>query len=220
MELPLQAVLSQTVPMIIGANVGSTLSAQIIAFGVSRLVRLMLALGLLGYAFAKSGAVRLQGSVLFGLGLLFLGIQFMGDATRPLRTFQPFIDAMQDMRSPWLGIVCGVLMLVFIIPGVCGFRACCCLPHLARAPRRGALAAETPRQVADAHTIFSVASTQAFIWFTGPIARLAQWIAPEKKTPAKPDTFSPRYLDEAALEVPALATQRVRRELEDSASKP
>jgi phosphate:Na+ symporter len=274
--------LGQTVPMIMGANVGSTLTAQIIAFDVSRLVPVMLALGFLAHAFAKQETLRLAGRTLLGLGLLFLGIQFMGDATRPLRTFQPFIDAMQEMRSPWVGVlagalftavvqssaatlaivialgsqglmpleagialilganvgtcgtallaaigkkaealqvgivhllfnVFGVLMFVFIIPQFADFvRAISpAAPELDGAAR---LAAETPRQVANAHTIFSVAGTLALIWFTTPIARLAQWIAPSK--PAEPETSAPRFLDETALEVPALAVQRARLELQ------
>lgn len=274
--------LGQTVPMIMGANIGSTLTAQIIAFDVSRLVPFMLAFGFLAHAFAKQETLRLAGRTLLGLGLLFLGIQFMGDATRPLRTFQPFIDAMQEMRSPWIGIlagalftavvqssaatlaiiialgsqglmpleagialilganvgtcgtallaaigkpavalqvgivhllfnVFGVLMLVFIIPQFADFvRAVSPVaPELDGVAR---LAAETPRQVANAHTIFSVASTLALIWFASPIARLAEWLVPAK--PAERETFAPQFLDEAALEVPALAVQRARLELQ------
>src|SRR5260221_3676151 len=48
------------------------------------------------------------------LGLLFLGIQFMGDATRPLRTFQRFIDAMQDMENPLLGILLGAIFTAVV----------------------------------------------------------------------------------------------------------
>src|SRR5260370_41327726 len=48
------------------------------------------------------------------LGLLFLGIQFMGDATRPLRTFQRFIDAMQYMENPLLGILLGAIFTAVV----------------------------------------------------------------------------------------------------------
>lgn len=106
--------LGQTVPMIMGANIGSTFTAQIIAFDVSRLTPFMLAIGFGCYAFARKDLVKHLGAVVLGLGLLFLGIQFMGDATRPLRTFQPFIDAMQNMKSPFLGILVGAVFTAVV----------------------------------------------------------------------------------------------------------
>jgi phosphate:Na+ symporter len=106
--------LAQTVPMIMGANIGSTFTAQIIAFNVSALTPFMLALGFLGHAFARREILRELGGVVLGLGLLFLGIQFMGEATHPLRTYQPFIDAMQTMKNPLLGIVIGAVFTAVV----------------------------------------------------------------------------------------------------------
>ncbi|MGE3993433.1 Na/Pi cotransporter family protein [Pseudorhodoplanes sp.] len=106
--------LGQTVPMIMGANIGSTFTAQIIAFDVSALTPFMLAGGFMFYAFAGKDLLRQLGAVVLGLGLLFLGIQFMGDATRPLRTFQPFIDAMQNMKNPLLGILVGAIFTAVV----------------------------------------------------------------------------------------------------------
>lgn len=275
--------LAQTVPMIMGANIGSTLTAQIIAFDVSVLTPFMLALGFFSHAFARREVARLLGGVVLGLGLLFLGIQFMGDATRPLRAFQPFIDAMQDMRNPWLGILVGAVFtavvqssaatLAIIIAlgsqglmpleagiaiilganvGTCGTALLASLGKGAEAAQVGVvhllfnlfgvllfvflipqfadlvravspsapdlqgvarLAAETPRQVANAHTLFSVIGTGLLIWFTGPIARLAQWLVPADKFSKAKDAFAPLYLDETVLDVPALALQRARLEL-------
>jgi phosphate:Na+ symporter len=102
--------LAQSVPMIMGANIGSTVTAQIIAFDVSALTPFMLAFGFLFHAFSRHQLLQQLGSVVLGLGLLFLGIQFMGEATHPLRTFQPFIDAMQNMENPLLGIVVGAVL--------------------------------------------------------------------------------------------------------------
>jgi phosphate:Na+ symporter len=274
--------LTQSVPMIMGANIGSTVTAQIIAFDVSKLTPFMLALGFLLHAFGRRDLLRQLGGVILGLGLLFLGIQFMGDATRPLRTFQPFIDAMQNMENPLLGIVVGAIFtavvqssaatLAIVIAlgaqglmpleagialilganvGTCGTALLAAIGKSAEAVQVGVvhlifnivgvlfwvffipqmadlvrhispsypdlqgvarLAAETPRQVANTHTIFSVASTLVLIWFTGPIARLAQIIVPKRAQEVK-RAGDPIYLDESSLTAPSLGLQRVRLEL-------
>lgn len=274
--------LAQSVPMIMGANVGSTVTAQIIAFDVSRLTPYMLAAGFVLYAFSSRPFLKQIGGAVLGLGLLFLGIQFMGDAMRPLRTFQPFIDAMQDMENPLLGIVVGALFTALVqssaatlaivialggqglMPleagialilganvGTCGTALLASIGKSAEAVQVGIvhllfnvvgvlfwvffipqmaelgryvspshpelhglarLAAETPRQVANIHTIFSVANTAVLIWFTGPIAKLAQMIAPRRGPQAKP-AGEPVYLDESSLTVPSLALERIRLEL-------
>jgi len=275
--------LDQTVPMIMGANIGSTFTAQIIAFNVSALTPFMLAIGFVLYAFAKKQTLKHIGTVILGLGLLFLGLQFMGDSTRPLRTYQPFIDAMQNMKSPLVGVligavftaivqssaatlgiiialgsqglmpleaaialilganvgtvgtallssigksseaiqvgvvhllfnVFGVLMLVFIIPQYAAFIRYISpsAPELQGVAR---LAAETPRQVANAHTMFSVVSTLILIWFTGPIARLAQLIVPSPPPDDTKRAGDPIYLDETFLKLPSMALQHVQMEL-------
>ncbi|MCC8396170.1 Na/Pi cotransporter family protein [Paraburkholderia sp. MMS20-SJTR3] len=106
--------LTQSVPMIMGANIGSTVTAQIIAFDVSRLAPYMLAAGFVLHAFGGRELLRQIGRVVLGLGLLFLGIQLMGESTHPLRTYQPFIDAMQDMRNPLFGVIAGAIFTAIV----------------------------------------------------------------------------------------------------------
>ncbi|MGF6484866.1 Na/Pi cotransporter family protein [Paraburkholderia sp. JPY419] len=274
--------LAQSVPMIMGANIGSTITAQIIAFDVSRLTPYMLSIGFVLHAFAPRELLRQIGRVVMGLGLLFMGIQLMGESTHPLRTYQPFIDAMQDMRNPLVGVIVGAVFTAIVqssaatlavvialsgqglMPleaaitlilganvGTCGTAllasigkppeavqvgvvhlvfnvlgvviALFLIPQMAEFVRwispshpdlQGVerLAAEAPRQVANVHTLFSVANTLLLIWFTGPIARFAQLVVPQRAKPAKP-AGDPQYLDESVLTVPALGLQRVRIEL-------
>src|SRR5215469_9362220 len=106
--------LTQTVPMILGANIGSTFTAQIIAFNVSALTPWMLAAGFLARSFGRREILRELGGAILGLGLLFLGIQYMGEATHPLRTYQPFIHLMQTMENPVLGIVIGAVFTAIV----------------------------------------------------------------------------------------------------------
>ncbi|MGF6963610.1 phosphate:Na+ symporter [Paraburkholderia sp. WC7.3g] len=274
--------LAQAVPMIMGANIGSTITAQIIAFDVSRLTPFMLAIGFVLHAFGPRELLREIGRVVMGLGLLFMGIQLMGEATHPLRTYQPFIDAMQDMRNPLVGVIVGAVFTAIVqssaatlaivialsgqglMPleaaitlilganvGTCGTAllasigkppeavqvgvvhlvfnvlgvviALFLIPQMAEFVRwvspshpelqgLARLSAEAPRQVANVHTLFSVANTLLLIWFTGPIARFAQRVVPRRTKAAKP-AGDPQYLDESSLTVPALGLQRVRIEL-------
>lgn len=274
--------LMQSIPMIMGANIGSTLTAQIIAFNISALTPFMLGGGFLLYGFAKRETLRELGGALLGLGLLFLGIEMMGNATRPLRDYQPFIDAMQNMRNPLIGIVIGAVFTAVVqssaatlaivialgsqglIPlesgialilganvGTCGTALLASIGKSAEAAQVGIvhlifnvlgvlffafvipqfadfvrmispsspeltgaarLAAETPRQAANAHTVFSVFSTLVLIWFTGPIAKLAERLAPARREGWQ-DPGVPRYLDETLVEMPALAIARVQLEL-------
>jgi phosphate:Na+ symporter len=105
----------------------------------------------------------------------------------------------------------GILFWVFFIPQMADLvrHISPSYPELQGVAR---LAAETPRQVANTHTIFSVVTTLVLIWFTGPIARLAQIIVPKRAQEAK-RPGDPVYLDESSLTAPSLGLQRVRLEL-------
>jgi phosphate:Na+ symporter len=73
-------------------------------------------------------------------------------------------------------------------------------------------AAEVPRQIANANTLFNVINTLLFIGFTGWFAKLAEHLVPERKAP-EGVIIEPEFLDEAALKAPAVALQQVRLEL-------
>ncbi len=97
--------LAQSVGIIMGANVGTTITAQIVAFNVTQYALLLVALGFAMEFFVKQEKVRRYGAMLMGLGLIFFGMGLMSDATNPLRSYEPFIDLMQSMSNPLLGIL-------------------------------------------------------------------------------------------------------------------
>jgi phosphate:Na+ symporter len=74
------------------------------------------------------------------------------------------------------------------------------------------LAAESPRQIANAHTTFNVANTLLFIGLSGQFARLVEWLVPDKPLTEAAEG-RPRYLDDELLETPSLALDRVRMEI-------
>lgn len=105
---------TQSLGVVLGANVGTTFTAQIMAFDTSLLGAAMLFGGYFLGKVGKSNGQRLAGSVILGLGLVFLGMDLMSDSVRPLRTHEPFLAAMESLSSPLLGILVGALFTAVV----------------------------------------------------------------------------------------------------------
>jgi phosphate:Na+ symporter len=106
--------LQQSVGVIMGANVGTTITAQIIAFKVSRYALALIAVGFITRFISKNESRRAQGSLVLGLGLVFFGMSVMGDAMKPLSSFEPFQDWMAGMSNPIAGIMAGAIFTAVI----------------------------------------------------------------------------------------------------------
>jgi phosphate:Na+ symporter len=95
----------QSIGVIVGANIGTTITAQIIAFKVTTYALYAVAIGF-GVSFiAKDGAKRARGSALLGLGLVFFGMTLMGEAMEPLRDSETFVNAMANFENPLFGVL-------------------------------------------------------------------------------------------------------------------
>ncbi|NNK62212.1 MAG: Na/Pi symporter, partial [Gemmatimonadetes bacterium] len=101
--------MAQSIGVIMGANIGTTVTAQIIAFKVTEYALLLVAGGFAMSFLSKRELVRRQGMGLLGLGLVFFGMAVMGDAMGPLRDYPPFLAWMGRMARPELGILAGAL---------------------------------------------------------------------------------------------------------------
>jgi phosphate:Na+ symporter len=97
--------LSQSVGVIMGANIGTTITAQIVAFKVTKAALLMIGVGFSMLFIAKNEKIKQYGAMLMGLGLVFFGMSVMSDAMKPLRSYQPFLDLMVQMENPVIGIL-------------------------------------------------------------------------------------------------------------------
>ncbi len=274
--------MSQAVSVIMGANIGSTMTAQILAFKVTKIALPMITVGFGIWFLTKQEKIKQYGAMIMGLGLVFYGMGVMSDAMRPLRSYQPFLDLMVTMDNRILGIlvgaaftaviqssaattgivivmagqgliglpaaiaiafganigtcataglacigkpreavraavvhvlfnVSGVLIWVLFIPELASFVTSISpsAEHLSGAERA---AAEAPRQIANAHTIFNVANTFIFIGFTAQITRLVEWMIPDKPIEEEA-VIEPRYLDEELISTPSLALERARMEI-------
>ena len=106
--------LNQAVCVIMGANIGTTITTQIIAFKITKAALAMVAIGFLIQFNSKKENTRHYGNMLFGLGLIFLGMNLMSDAMSPLRDYQPFIDTMERMDNVFFAILLGFLFTALI----------------------------------------------------------------------------------------------------------
>ena len=106
--------LTQSVGVIMGANIGTTITAQIIAFKVTKYALLIIIVGFAALFTMKQEKIRQLGAVLMGLGLIFFGMELMSDAMKPLRAYAPFIDLMQQMKNPFLGILIGMVFTALV----------------------------------------------------------------------------------------------------------
>ncbi len=106
--------LVQSVGVIIGANVGTTVTAQIVAFNVTAAALPLITIGFCMIFIGKNSRARHYGDMLMGLGLIFYGMAAMGDAMSPLRTHEGFIDLMRSMERPIFGMFVGALFTALV----------------------------------------------------------------------------------------------------------
>lgn len=105
--------LTQAVNVIMGANIGTTVTGLFIALNVMKFAPLIAFVGLI-VSMRRKTKMKYWSKVIFGLGLLFMGLQFMADAMVPLRESQTFIDTVQQLSSPILAVIVGMLFTALI----------------------------------------------------------------------------------------------------------
>jgi phosphate:Na+ symporter len=101
--------LTQSLGVIIGSNIGTTITAQIVAFNVTSYALLGVAVGFAITYFSKRQERQARGTALLGLGLVFFGMSLMSDAMVPLRSSETFIDTMARLENPFIGIAVAVV---------------------------------------------------------------------------------------------------------------
>lgn len=106
--------LTQSVGVIFGANIGTTITAQLIAFKLTKAAPVLLFAGIAMMLFLKKKSVQRIGAVILGFGLLFFGLNTMSSAMKPLRTMPEFQQLMLQFEVPVLGILVGMLMTTLI----------------------------------------------------------------------------------------------------------
>lgn len=106
--------LVQALGVIIGANIGTTLTAQIVAFDVDALALPLIAVGFAATAIGKRDAPRQWGKAVMGIGFVFFGMALMSGAVAPLRDWPAFADAMTRLQQPLVAIALGAAVTAIL----------------------------------------------------------------------------------------------------------
>jgi phosphate:Na+ symporter len=105
----------QSLGVVLGANIGTAVGAQVIALDIERYVPILMLTGLLLLFIGKSETRKKLGIVVLGFGLMFYGLEAVDDALKPLRGYAPFMHAMETLgHSPVLGALFGAIFTVII----------------------------------------------------------------------------------------------------------
>lgn len=97
----------QSVGIIMGANIGTTITGQLVALNISTLAPIIAFIGFLMNTFSKRKKKKYIGQAIIGLGFLFMGMQFMSDSMAPLRDYPGFSNVMTRFDNPILGVLAG-----------------------------------------------------------------------------------------------------------------
>lgn len=107
--------LQQAVGTIMGANIGTTITAQVVSFDIYELALPAIGIGFGLNFLGKTKLQRYVGQGILGFGILLLGMTTMSDALRPLREYQPFLDGLVTLgQFPLLGVLAGTIFTVLV----------------------------------------------------------------------------------------------------------
>ncbi|MGN1249476.1 MAG: Na/Pi cotransporter family protein [Candidatus Spyradocola sp.] len=107
--------LYQAAGVIFGSNIGSTITAQLIAFKLTDIAPAFVLVGMILYSFGKKASLRQVGGVLLGFGVLFVGLDLMGDSVSKLRDMPEVASIMASFaQTPILGILAGLVITAVI----------------------------------------------------------------------------------------------------------
>lgn len=198
--------LPQSISIILGANIGTTMTAQIIAFKISDYIYLFIFAGFAVSYLAKTEKVKNIGQTVFAFGLLFLGIETMGGVMKPLAGSPFFINMIEKVADiPVLGVLVGTFMTLVVQSSSATIAV---LQNFAEQPLAdgvtsvlglaGAIPillgdnvgttitallasvgqAKDAKRTALAHCIFNLSGCLLFIWLIEPFAVLIRMLSP------------------------------------------
>jgi phosphate:Na+ symporter len=278
---------AQTLSMLLGAAIGTTITAQLIALKITDYALLIVAIGFSFIIFTKKIKLNNIGKAILGAGLLFFGMYIMSEAMYPLRSYQGFVDLLIKLENPIIGIIVGFvftalihssaafigIMITIASQGFLSIEACIPLilgtnlgtgmtaivaslnsgreaqrvafahtffkligvlvvigfiPQYAEFVKNISPQATTtgnefeimsqtvPRQIANAHTVFSIGLAVLLFPFLNLLSKLIVKLLPDK---VKPELYKLKYINSAVNSSPALALSLAKKEAERMSHK-
>ena len=199
--------LPQAISIILGANIGTTVTAQIIAFKISDYIYLFIFVGFIIAFISKKEKVKNIGQTIFAFGLLFLGIEMMGDVMKPLASSPIFTEMIAKVSNiPILGVAVGTLMTLVVQSSSATIAVLQNFASQAGADGNSSILGLTgaipillgdnigttitallasigqtkdAKRTAVAHCIFNISGCLLFIGFVPLFAEFIQWISPK-----------------------------------------
>lgn len=199
--------LPQAISIILGANIGTTMTAQIIAFKITDYIYLFIFAGFLISFISKKEKVKNIGQTIFAFGLLFLGIETMGDVMKPLASSAFFVNMIGKVSHiPILGVCVGAVMTLVVqsssatiavlqnfaaqagpdgVTSIIGLAGA--IPILLGDNIGTTITAvlasigqpKDARRTAFAHCVFNISGAILFLFLVKPYAALIQFISPK-----------------------------------------
>lgn len=199
--------LPQAISVIFGANIGTTMTAQLMAFKISNYIYPIIFIGFIMNFVFKKEKIRNVGMVIFSFGLLFEGIEVMGGVMKPLASSAIFVELMGKVSEiPVLGVVLGAFMTLVVQsssatiavlqnfasqPGPDGIHSVIglagAIPILFGDNIGTTITAllasigqsKNAKRTAIAHSTFNITGTILFMFLIRPLAAFVQWISPK-----------------------------------------
>ncbi|MGN0395822.1 MAG: Na/Pi cotransporter family protein [Coprococcus sp.] len=106
--------LNQAIWIIMGANIGTTITGQLIALDIGEIAPLIAFAGVAAIVFLKNEKVKHIGEIMAGLGVLFIGMDMMSSAMKPLEASENFISLLTKFENPILGVLAGTIFTALI----------------------------------------------------------------------------------------------------------
>lgn len=188
----------QTLGIILGADIGTTITAQLIAFRITDYALLMIGVGFAFTLFARKDTHKNLGEAVLGFGILFFGMHLMSDAMAPLTSYGPFMQTLRGLENPLVGLAAGTLLTALLqssaafigivivlaqqglltleagIPLIFGANIGTCVT----AGLASIGAKREAKLVALAHVLFKVGGVMLFVLWIPTFAEIVRWLSP------------------------------------------
>lgn len=192
--------LTQAASLIMGANIGTTITAQIISFRIDRYAPIIIGIAVGVWLFTKNRKTKQLAEAFIGFGMLFIGMKMMGDALRPLREFEAFrVMLISFATHPFMGILAGFAITVMVQSSTAATGILLALAMEGLIPIESGLpilfginlgttitaiissvgANKTAKRAAAFHLLFNVIGTVIFVFFLRqPTYQLIKYLSP------------------------------------------